>query len=87
MSASTLFDRLRQEFAINSDSALANWLGVGAPDLSKAREKGRVSAGMILRIHERSTWPVSQIRQLLGQSAPQQYHDNPAQVSVTEATQ
>lgn len=87
MSASTLFDKLRTEFVIGSDSALARELEVTASDISKSRKKGEISDRVILRIHEYLGWPVSEIRLELAQSAPQQYHDNPALVSVTEATQ
>jgi hypothetical protein len=87
MSASTLFDKLRQEFAINSDSALARELEVTASDICKARRKGVISDRVILAIHEYSNWSTRSIRKEVAQSAPQQYHDNPAQVSVTEATQ
>jgi plasmid maintenance system antidote protein VapI len=88
MSASTLFDQLRQEYQIKSDSALARELDVTSSDISKARKKGEISDRMILRVHEYLGLPVWEIRQLLGeQSTSQQYHDNPAQVSATEATQ
>jgi plasmid maintenance system antidote protein VapI len=87
MNASTLFDKLRDEFQIPSDAALARELDVASPDISKARKTGGISDRMILRVHEYLGMPVVEIRQLLEQSAPQQYHDNPAQVSATEASQ
>jgi plasmid maintenance system antidote protein VapI len=87
MSASTLFDKLRQEYQIKSDSALARELDVTSSDISKARKKGEISDRMILRVHEYLGLPVFEIRQLLEQSIPQQYHDKPSQVSTTEARQ
>jgi hypothetical protein len=87
MSASTLFDKLRKEYAIPSDAALARELEVEASDVSRSRKKGGISDRMILRIHEYLGWPVSEIRLELAQTAPHQYHDNPAQVSATEASQ
>jgi plasmid maintenance system antidote protein VapI len=87
MSASTLFDKLRQEYQIRSDSALARELDVASADISKARKKGEISDRMILRVHEYLGLPVFEIRQLIEQSTPQQYHDNPPHVSATEASQ
>lgn len=87
MSASTLFDKLRQEFRIPSDAALARELEVAPPDICKARKTGELSDRMILRVHEYLGVPVVEIRQELGQPTPHQYHDNPAEVSATEATQ
>jgi plasmid maintenance system antidote protein VapI len=88
MSSSTLFDKLREEFQIPSDAALARELDLASPDISKARKKGEISDRMILRVHEYLGMPVFEIRQLLeAQTAPQQYHDNPAQVSATAASQ
>jgi plasmid maintenance system antidote protein VapI len=88
MSASTLFDKLRKEFSIPSDAALARELDVTPSDISKARKKGEISDRMILRAHEYLGLPVWEIRQLLDeQTAPHQYHDNPARASTTEASQ
>jgi hypothetical protein len=87
MSASTLFDKLRQEKGIPSDAALARELKVSQCVLSQARRKGRISDGMILRVVEYSNWRPAEVRVLLGQMDLHQYHDNPAQVSATEASQ
>jgi hypothetical protein len=87
MSASRLFDKLRKERKLQSDAALARALEVGESDISKARKNGRVNDRMILRVHEYSKWPVVEIREVLGQSAPHQYHDNPARVSEPEPHQ
>lgn len=88
MTASTLFDKLRQEFEVPSDAALARELEVESSDISRARKSGVISSRMILRIHEYVGMPVVEIRQLLeAQTTSQQYHDNPAQVSATAAHQ
>jgi plasmid maintenance system antidote protein VapI len=87
MSASTLFDKLRKEFEIPSDSALARELEVTASDISKSRKKGEISDRVILRVHEYLGWPVSEIRQELAQITPHQYHDNSDQVSTTAVSQ
>lgn len=77
MSASTLFEKLRAEKGIPSDAALARELKVSQCVISQARRRGRISDKMILRVLEYSNWRASEIRQLLGQPAPHQYHDNP----------
>ena len=87
MSASTLFDKLRQEKGIVSDAALARELKVSQCVISQARRKGGISDRMILRVLEYSNWRASEIRVLLGQMDLQRYHDNPATVSATETTQ
>jgi hypothetical protein len=76
MSASTLFDKLREERRIVSDAELARELKVSQCLISQARRRGAISDGMILRVHEYSSWPAAEIRQLLEQPAPLQYHDN-----------
>jgi hypothetical protein len=87
MSASTLFDKLRQEMGVTSDAALARELEVSQCVISQARRENAISDRMILRIHERTIWAAKEIRAELAQPAPHQYHDNPAQVSATEASQ
>jgi hypothetical protein len=87
MSASTLFDELRQEYQIPSDAALGRELKISPSDICKYRAGRRVSDRVIVRIHERWQMPTKHIRELLGQTAPHQYHDNPARVSTTEASQ
>jgi hypothetical protein len=87
MSASTLFDKLRQEMGIASDAALARELRVSQCVISQARREQSISDRMILRIHECSIWTVKEIRAELARPAPHQYHDNPAHVSATEASQ
>jgi hypothetical protein len=87
MSVSTLFDKLRKQESIPSDSALARELEVTASDISKSRKRDVISDRVILRIHEYLGWPVREIRLELEQTAPHQYHDNPAGVSTTEANQ
>jgi predicted transcriptional regulator len=87
MSASTLFDKLREENQIASDAALARELEISPSEICKYRGGREVSARVILRIHEYLGKPVVDIRELLGQSIPHQYHDNPARVSTTEASQ
>ena len=88
MSASTLLDTLRTRFDIKSDAALARELDVKPPQISKLRSGLLpVGATMILSIHEHLGVPVAEIRALAGPDAPQQYHDNPPQVSATAAHQ
>lgn len=87
MSASTLFDKLRQEKGIASDAALARELKVSQCVLSQARRKNAISAGMILRVVEYSNWRPAEVRVLLGQMDLQPHNDQPAQVSATEASQ
>jgi plasmid maintenance system antidote protein VapI len=80
MSASTLFDKLRQEKGIASDAALARELEVSQCVISQARKKGSISDGMILRVHEYLGMPAAEIRQLLTQSNSHKYHDTAAPV-------
>jgi len=72
MSTSTLFDKLREEFQIPSDAALARELEVAPPDVSKSRKTNEISDRMILRVHEYLGWPVSEIRLELAKTAPHQ---------------
>jgi hypothetical protein len=87
MSASTLFDKLREEMGIASDAALARELSVSQCVISQARREQSISDRMILRIHESTIWTAKEIRAELAQSAPHQYHDNPARVSEPEPHQ
>jgi predicted transcriptional regulator len=87
MSASTLFDKLREEMGVASDAALARELKVSQCVISQARREQAISDRMILRIHESTIWTAKEIRAELAKPAPHQYHDNPPQVSATEASQ
>jgi hypothetical protein len=87
MSGSKLFDTLRDRLGIKSDAALARELEVQPCVISRARADSNLGPTLILSIHEHLGLPVAEIRALAAETAPQQYHDNPAQVSATEAHQ
>lgn len=87
MSVSTMLDTLRKQYDIKSDAALARELEVQSSVISKLRSGSPLGATMILRIHEYFGMPVAEIRALVAESAPQQYHDKPAAVSTTAAHQ
>lgn len=87
MSVSNLFDALREELQIHNDAALSRVLEVEPAAICRGRKDDEISDRMILRIHERTGKPVVDIRALLAQPAPHQYHDNPGRVSATETNQ
>ena len=64
MSNSKLFDALRKEFSITSDSALADELDIAPSQISKLRGGKRLTSGVILAIHEYLGVPVAEIREL-----------------------
>lgn len=59
-----LFDTLRKEFNITSDSALADELDIAPSQISKLRGGKRLTSGVILAIHEYLGVPVAEIREL-----------------------
>jgi DNA-binding transcriptional regulator YdaS (Cro superfamily) len=61
--AGAFFDTLRRKYSLKSDAALAEFLNLHAPDISKMRT-GVKSAGAaaILAIHEATMIPVAEIR-------------------------
>jgi plasmid maintenance system antidote protein VapI len=59
-----LFDTLRKEFNIPSDSALADELDIAPSQISKLRGGKRLTSGVILAIHEYLGMPVAEIREL-----------------------
>jgi len=59
-----LFDTLRREFNITSDSALADELDIAPSQISKLRGGKRLTSGVILAIHEYLGVPVAEIREL-----------------------
>lgn len=63
-----LLDALLTEFKIKNDSALAEWLQVSQPHISRTRNGGTVTDAFILTVHEKSGWPVTAIRALLRKS-------------------
>ena len=70
MSAALLLDTLRERFGIPNDAALADELEVCPSQISKLRGGKRLTAGLILAIHEYLGVPVAEIRQLATESAP-----------------
>lgn len=64
MSNQVLFDTLRARFDIRSDSALADELDIQPSQISKLRGGKRLTAGVILAIHEYLGVPVAEIRKL-----------------------
>ena len=61
-----LFDHLMTMFGLKNDAALARWLGVAAPVVSKVRhDRLPIGATLILHIHELSELPVATIRALI----------------------
>jgi hypothetical protein len=72
MSGSSLIDELRLHLNAKSDAVLARELEVAPPVISKLRGGMPLGSTMLIRIHERTGWPVQHIRDLAGQPAPQQ---------------
>lgn len=63
---SRLMDRLRELRRLRTDAELSRILGVKAPTLSKIRTgKSKISAAVILRIHEAYGMPVAELRAML----------------------
>jgi len=61
-----LLDTLKELYSIKNDAQLSRTLDVPPPTISKIRSgKVRVSADMILKIHETLGMPVADIRALL----------------------
>jgi transcriptional regulator with XRE-family HTH domain len=62
-----LFDHLLQLLELKNDAALSRLLEVEAPTISKIRHgKLKVSAGMLLRMHEVSQLSITELRRLMG---------------------
>lgn len=62
-----LFDALLAQHRLKNDAALCRMAGIGAPLLSKMRNGHlRVSADVMLRVHEVFGMPFAQQRVLLG---------------------
>jgi hypothetical protein len=59
-----LFDTLRDEHDIRSDAALARKLDLAPSDICRARKKQELSNRLLVRISERFSMPISQIRNL-----------------------
>lgn len=65
---SQLLDRLRDLRRIRTDAALSRLLGIKPPTLSKIRTgKAKITAAVVLRIHEVYGLPVSDLRTMLAQ--------------------
>lgn len=66
-SAAQLFDAVQQETSLRTDAALAEAIGIEPANLSRLRHGYRpVSAGLVLRIHEITGWPIRRIKADLG---------------------
>ena len=73
MSNQVLFDTLRTRYGIKSDMALADELDIQPSQISKLRGGKRLTAGVILAIHEYLGVPVKEIRELASvKTAPHQ---------------
>lgn len=60
-----LLDYILEKFEIVSDYRLAKELKVLPPCLCKARKNNKVSADLILKIHDRFNMPISEIKSFL----------------------
>lgn len=60
--ANELLDYLVQHLAVNNDRALGEVLKVAQPSLSKIRGNGKVSAEVILAIHEATGISIAEIK-------------------------
>ncbi|MYN10771.1 hypothetical protein [Pseudoduganella aquatica] len=62
-----LFDHLLELLQLKNDAALSRLLEVEAPTISKIRHgRLKVSAGMLLRMHEVSQLSITELRRLMG---------------------
>lgn len=62
-----LFDHLLDLLQLKNDAALSRLLEVEAPTISKIRHgRLKVSAGMLLRMHEVSKLDIAELRHLMG---------------------
>ena len=60
-----LLESIRDEAKLQNDGQLAEFLGVSPPVISRIRTgKCRVSADIMIRIHEKFGWPISEIKAL-----------------------
>lgn len=61
-----LFDHLMQAFDLKTDAALARFLGVAPPIVSKVRHGWHpVGATMIINVHEKSDMSIATIKALI----------------------
>lgn len=65
-----LLDEIKRRQQLKNDSALARFLGVHAPVISKLRHGMPLSPTIILRIHESTEMPVKAIRTIACQPEP-----------------
>ena len=58
-----LLDAIVEEFDLKNDAALAQFLDVAPPHISRIRhDKYNVSGDMILRIYDKTDWSIEKIR-------------------------
>jgi hypothetical protein len=61
-----LFDYLIQKYDLKNDRALGEWLSLDQPTISKMRlKKPVITADVILRVHELTEMPVSEIKRII----------------------
>jgi len=61
-----LFDYLIESHKLKNDAALAHFLGVKPPQISKIRHgKLPVTSDMILIVHDKTGYPIKKIRDLI----------------------
>lgn len=62
-----LLDTIREAFDLSSDGRLAVFLDTQPPTISRIRSgRNKVSAGMVLRIYDKTGWTIEEIRGLVG---------------------
>ena len=61
-----LLDCLMEKYNVKNDAALARFLDLAPPDISRIRNGHRpVTAAIILQIHDITEWPIKDIKELL----------------------
>lgn len=66
-----LLDTVIAALALKNDAALSRALGVAPPQLSKVRHRRLpVAAGLMILIHEATTFSFAEIRDLMGVARP-----------------
>ena len=74
MASNDLLDAIKDTFDLKNDAALARFLDVGAPVISKIRHGyNGIGGDGILNIYDKTGWSIETIRELLAQ---QEENDN-----------
>lgn len=67
-----LFDTIIKEFDLKNDAALAKFLDVSAPVISKIRSnKLNIGGDYILRVYDKTGWHIDDIRDMLKEQKDQ----------------